>query len=188
MFILYFYRSYKDYLEALFLWEGLYFYMCMVNTYSKGKDQSGKVINPARGQLNNRENDFPCPPSRLRIWSRETGSGSPVPRQPAHPILRLNLVLSGFLPCYAVASIYLFKPPYAIVSVPSLSGHATTYRWRSLPRVRRHRASKPQGNSKRWQVTMDQLTCASLSQTHFLYEVGMLKVPYILLKPPSTPS
>ena len=32
------------------------------------------------------------------------------------------------------------KPPYAIGSVPSLSGHAIAYRWRSLPRVRRHRA------------------------------------------------
>ena len=30
------------------------------------------------------------------------------------------------------------KPPYAIGSVPSLSGHAVAYRWRSLPRVRRH--------------------------------------------------
>ncbi|CAM9166072.1 unnamed protein product [Ascophyllum nodosum] len=37
------------------------------------------------------------------------------------------------------------KPPYAIGSVPSLSGHAIAYRSRSLPRVRRHRASKPQG-------------------------------------------
>ena len=27
------------------------------------------------------------------------------------------------------------KPPYAIGSVPSLSGHAVAYRWRSLPRV-----------------------------------------------------
>ena len=53
------------------------------------------------------------------------------------------------------------------------------YRWRSLPRVRRHRASKPQGSSERvlpWQVTMDQLVCASLSRTHYWYEVGMLKV------------
>ena len=52
------------------------------------------------------------------------------------------------------------KPPYAIGSVPSLSGHAVAYRWRSLPRVRRHRASKPQGSSERvlpWQITMDQL-------------------------------
>ena len=72
------------------------------------------------------------------------------------------------------------KPPYAIGSVPSLSGHATAYRWRSLPRVRRHRASKSQGSSERvlpWQVTMDQLIFASLSHTHYWYEVGMLKVP-----------
>ena len=61
------------------------------------------------------------------------------------------------------------KPPYAIGSVPSLSGHAIAYRWRSLPRVRQNRASKPQGSSERvlpWQITMDQLIFASLSQTH----------------------
>ena len=71
------------------------------------------------------------------------------------------------------------KPPYAIGSVPSLLGHAIAYRWRSLPRVRRHRASKPQGSSKRvlpWQITMDQLIFASLSHTHYWYEVGMMKV------------
>ena len=67
------------------------------------------------------------------------------------------------------------KPPYAIGSVPSLSGHAIAYRWRSLPRVRRHRASKPQGSSERvlpWQITMDQLIFASLSHTHYWYEVA----------------
>ena len=76
------------------------------------------------------------------------------------------------------------KPPYAIGSVPSLPGHANAYRWRSLPRVRRHRASKPQGSSKRvlpWQITMDQLIFASLSHTHYWYEVGMLKVPAVIL-------
>ena len=74
------------------------------------------------------------------------------------------------------------KPPYTIGSVPSLSGHAIAYRWRSLPRGRRHRASKPQGSSERvlpWQITMDQLTFASLSHTHYWYEVGMLKVPAV---------
>ena len=73
--------------------------------------------------------------------------------------------------------------PYAIGPVPSLSGHAITYRWRSLPRVRRHRASKPQRSSERVlpsrQVTMDQLICASLSHTHHWYQVGMLKVPHV---------
>ena len=89
-------------------------------------------------------------------------------------------LLTGFLPSSAAAFIYLFKPPYAIGSVPSLSGQAIAYRWRSLPRVRRHRASKPQGSSKRvlpWQVTIDQSICASLSYTHYWYKVGMLKVP-----------
>ena len=40
--------------------------------------------------------------------------------------------------------IYLNRPTG---SVQSLSGHAIAYRWRSLPRVRRHRASSPQGCS-----------------------------------------
>ena len=108
------------------------------------------------------------------------GFGSPVPRQPAH------------LHTQAESGAYLrdssrvprrrpfMKSPYAIGSVPSLSGHAIAYRWRSLPRVRRHRAGDPQGSSGRvlpWQVTMDQLICASLSHTHYWYEVGMLKVP-----------
>ena len=78
------------------------------------------------------------------------------------------------------------KPPYAIGSVPSLSGHAVAYRWCSLPRVRRHRASKPQGSSERvlpWQITMDQLIFASLSHTHYWYEVGMLKVPACVFFP-----
>ena len=39
------------------------------------------------------------------------------------------------------------KPPSAIGSDPNLSGHAIAYRWRSLPRVRRHRASSPKGSS-----------------------------------------
>ena len=100
------------------------------------------------------------------------GFGSLVPRQPAH--LHTQQAESGaYLQDFSRVPrrrpfIYL-KPPYAIGSVPSLSGHASAYRWRSLPRVRRHRASKPQGSSERvlpWQVTMNQLMCASLSHTH----------------------
>ena len=67
-----------------------------------------------------------------------------------------------------------FESPYAIGSVPKLTGHAIAYRWRSLPRVGWHRASKPQGSSERvlpWQVTMDQLICASLSHIHYWYYV-----------------
>ena len=104
----------------------------------------------------------------------------PVPRQPAH--LYTQAESGAYLrdSSRVLRRHPIMKPPYAIRSVPSLSGHANAYRWRLLPRVRRHKASKPQGSSERvlpWQVTMDQLICASLSHTHYWYEVGMLKVP-----------
>ena len=108
------------------------------------------------------------------------GFSRPVPCQPAH--LHTQAESGAYLrDSSRVPRRRLFmKPPYAIGSVPSLSGHAIAYRWRSLPRVRRHRASKPQRSSERvlpWQITMDQLIFASLSHTHYWYEVGMLKVP-----------
>ena len=108
------------------------------------------------------------------------GFGSPVPRQPAH--LHTQAESGAYIrdPSRVPRRRLLMKPPYAIESVPRLSGHAIAYRWSSLPRVRWHRASKPQGSSERvlpWQVTMDQLICASLSHTHHWYEVGMFKVP-----------
>ena len=153
------------------------------HTCSKSSmDQPGKVANPARGQLNREKKKILSAFTPENLVSRD-GFGSPVPRQPAH------------LHAQAESGAYLrdssrvprrrpfihSKPPYAIGSVPSLSGHAIAYRWRSLPRVRRHKASKPQGSSERvlaWQVTMDQLICTSLSHTHheYWYEVGMLKV------------
>ena len=150
--------------------------------YSKGKDQPGQVANPARGQLNRENGYFPVPFAPENLVSRDR-FGSPVPRQPAHLHTQAEsgALLTGFLPSSAAASIYLFKAPHTIGAVPSLSGHAIAYRYRSLPRVRRHRASKAQGSSNRvlpWQVTMDQLICASLSHNHYWYEVGMLKVPY----------
>ena len=116
---------------------------------------------------------FPCPRSRLRIWSRETGSAAPSRVSLLISILRAESGAYSLRDSSRVPRrrpfIYYLKPPYAIGSVLSLSGNAITYRWRSLPRVRRHRASKPQGSSEQvlpWQVTMDQLICASLSHTH----------------------
>ena len=89
-------------------------------------------------------------------------------------ILRPNQVLTCGIPPDFRGGVHLpFQPPYTIGSVPS-SVHAIAYRWCSLPRVCRHRVSKPQGSFKRvlpWQVTMDQLICASLSHTHYWYEV-----------------
>ena len=93
------------------------------------------------------------------------GFGSPVPRQPAH--LHTQAEHGAYLrDSYRVPRwrpfIYI-KPSYAIGSVPSLSGHAIAYRWRSLPRVRRHRASEPQGSSKRVlpQVPHDKMSLKS---------------------------
>ena len=107
------------------------------------------------------------------------GFARPVPRQPVHlHQAEFGVYLRDFSRVPQRRPFINLKPPYTIGSVPSLSGHAIAYRWRSLPRVRRHRASKPQGSSERVlpsQVTMDQLICASLSHTHYWYEVGMSK-------------
>ena len=58
-------------------------YVCMVITYSKGKDQPGKVANFARGQLN-RENVFSPIPVRAwefglvrRVWQSRPSSACP---------------------------------------------------------------------------------------------------------------
>ena len=49
---------------------------------------------------------FPCPRACLRIWSRETGSAVPSRVSLLISILRVDLVLTGFLPSSAAASIY----------------------------------------------------------------------------------
>ena len=110
---------------------------------------------PKRGRLHQKEDAYSVCPGGFTRW------------------------MFGLWFSLTVHGLQIGAPPYAIGSVLSLSGHAIAYRWRSLPRVRRNRASKPQGSSERvlpWQVTMDQLICASLSHTHRWYEVGMLKV------------
>ena len=127
-------------------------------------------------------NIFLSPFAPENLVSRD-GFGSPVPRQPAHLYNQAesgaDLRDSSRVP--RRRPFIYFKPPYAIGSIPSVSGHAIAYRWRSLPRVRRYRASKPQGSSERalpWQVAKDQLICASLPHTYYLYEMGTLKVPW----------
>ena len=61
-------------------------------------DQPCKVANPARGQLNREDEYFPCSRSRLRIWSRETGSAVPSLVSLLIFILRLNLVHTYGIP------------------------------------------------------------------------------------------
>ena len=123
-------------------------------------DQPGKVANPARGQLN-RENNIPLSPCVPENLVSRDGFSRPVPRQPAH--LHPQAESGAYLrdPSRVPRRRPFMKPPYAIGSVPSLSGHAIAYRWRSLPRVRRHRVNSPQGslsNECYLCITMDQLS------------------------------
>ena len=125
-------------------------YVCMYDGHhiQQSMDQPGEVANPARGQLN-RENNIPLSPCVPENLVSRDGFSRPVPRQPAH---RYTQAESGayFRDSSRVPRRRPFmKPPYAIGSVPSLSGQAIAYRWRSLPRVRRHRAGKHQGGSER---------------------------------------
>ena len=111
-------------------------------------DQPCKVANPGRGQLNMENEYSPIPVRALEFGlARRVQSSRPASAY-SFSILRLNLVLTHEVPPdFHAASVYLFKPSYALGSVPSLSGPAIAYRWRSLPRVRRHGASSPQGSS-----------------------------------------
>ena len=97
-------------------------YVCMYgHTLSKSMDQPGKVANPARGQLNNENNIplSPCVPKNL--VSRDEFS-RPVPRQPAH--LHTEAEPGAYLrdSSRVPRRRPFMKPPYAIGSVPSLSG------------------------------------------------------------------
>ena len=100
-------------------------------------DQPGKVANPARGQLN-RENNIPLSPCVPENLVLRDGFSRPVPRQPAH--LHTQAEYGAYLrdSSRVPRRRPFMKPPYAIGSVPSLTGHAIAYRWRSLPRVHRH--------------------------------------------------
>ena len=125
-------------------------YVCSSHTADIMDQPGNKVANPAPGQLNREIDIFLSPFSPEKLDSRN-GFSRPIPRQPAHSThsVRPNLVLTHEIPPYFRGSVHLFKPPYAIGPVPNLSGQAVVaYRWRSLPRVRRHRASSPQGSSR----------------------------------------
>ena len=82
----------------------------MVITCSKGKNQQGKVANPAPGQLAEQGKIiFPCPRSRLRVWSRETGSAVPSRVSLLISILRLNLVLTYGIPPWFRDGVHLLS-------------------------------------------------------------------------------
>ena len=150
------------------------------------------VANPSRGQLNREKCVFPCPRSRLTIWSRETGSAAS--SRVSLLILRAQVESGAYSrdsSCFPRRRSCI--PPTATQSVPNLSGHANAYRWGPLPesagtgsvvlevvrvrsrkcvttaftaRVRWHRASSPQGDSRYGSAflgfTMGQFFCARL--------------------------
>ena len=141
------------------------------HTYSKSMDQPGKQGCQSCSFVMN----FSLSAFVPEILVSRDGFGSPVRRQPAYlhtPQAESGAFTYGIPPEFrGDVHIFIKKKRHT----PSghydtgLSGHAISYRWRSLPRVRRHRASKPQGSSERvlpQQVTMDQLIYASLSHTH----------------------
>ena len=89
-------------------------------------------------------------------------------------------MLTHGIPPDVHGGVHIILPPHTIGSVPSLSGHAIAYRWRSLPRVRWHRASSPQGSSSNrcclW-ITMGQLVCTPLfCHTPNWYKVSIVKL------------
>ena len=71
-------------------------------------DEPGKVANPASGQLKKGKCIFPCPRSRLRIWSRETGSAVPSSVSLLIAILRLKVVLTYGIPPEFRGGVHLF--------------------------------------------------------------------------------
>ena len=92
-------------------------YVCMYgHIYSESKDQPGnKVANPPRSSsaawsAEQGKIMFPCPRSRLRIWSRETGSAVPSRASLLISILRLirNLVLTYEIPPEFPGGVYLY--------------------------------------------------------------------------------
>ena len=132
-------------------------------------DQPGKVANPARGQLNSPRSAVPFRVSLL-----------------ISILLRLNLVLTyGIPPEFRGGVHYLLKTAIRHRASPEFIGSRVCVPMAfTAERVRQHRVSERQGSSERvlpWQVTMDHLIFASVSPTHYWYEVGMLKVSATVL-------
>ena len=74
------------------------------HTYSKSKDQPGKVANPARGELNRKNMNISLPAFAPENLVSRDGFGSPVPRHPAH----LHTVLSYEIPPKFRDGVHLF--------------------------------------------------------------------------------
>ena len=139
------------------------------------------VANHACGQLNSKHDISPVSVCS-RIWSREMGSAVP-PR--VSPLILHTQAESAVFPRGISSAfrngviVHLFIPSTAIVSIPSLSDHAVAYRWRSLSRGHRRRASNPQGSSNLVGAAFSRFTHGpivmriSFFTPHYLYAVDM---------------
>ena len=127
---------------------------------------------------------FPCPRSRLRIWPCESDSAVPPRVSLLISILRLNLVLTYGIPPAFCGGVHLFILPL---------GQSHVYRVTQLLRTDdsvhcRESAGTGPVNLKvvpneccLGEFTVIQIICASLSHSHYKYEVGMLKVQAICI-------
>ena len=130
-------------------------------------DQSSEVANPARGQLN-RECIFPCFCTRLRIWSRETGSAITSRVSLLISILRLNLVLTYGIPPEFRGGVHLFILDHhtplgssRVYGVTQLRANGVHCRESGGTRPVVLKVVPATGPAI-LQVTMDQIMCASL--------------------------
>ena len=104
------------------------------------------VANPARGQLS--KFFLSHPRSRLRIWSHETGSA--VPSRVSLLIFHTQAESGAYSqdsscfprrrPLFDTANRHRASPEF-------IRSRNCVSRWRSVPRVRRHRASSPRDSS-----------------------------------------
>ena len=122
--------------------------VCMVITYIAEHGSTGKGCQFCSWSAEQGKCFFPCPSSRLRIWSREIGS--------AVPSGVSLLILHTQAECGAYSQDSSRFPLRRPLIVDTAIRHRVSsafirsrnaYRWRSLPRVYRHRASNPQVSS-----------------------------------------
>ena len=97
-------------------------YVCTVITYGKGKDQPGKVANPARGSAEQIVFLSLSPFAPGNLVSRD-GFGSPVPRQPAH--LHTQAEYGAYL---RDTSRVLWWRPFIYLNRRTPSGQSRVYR------------------------------------------------------------
>ena len=108
-----------------------------------GHSTDRSSISPACGQLNRGNMNFPCPRSRLRIWSRETGLAVP-------SRVRL-LILHAQAESGAYSRAPLFPPAFrhSVVSAPEKapSGQSNA---KNAFQLRHHRESAGTGPLVPW--------------------------------------